>query len=179
MDSVNTVEIESNRGRPELYPVVIEPNLDKIYEWIAQGYTEKSIYDKLQIHHSTWIRYKEEYKELSDTITRARTAAGQLMLNKQFQKACGQVVTLKKQKTVAGGDIVDVFEEQYIPPDTNAAEFWGRHMMPEYKAPKAVESGNITINNFQLEDIQKKKQEILQEIRKLEMQSAVDLEPVE
>ena len=165
-------------GRPELYPAIVEPRLDDIYEWISQGTTEKSICKSLGIHHSTWIRYKERYKELSELIMRARTAAGELLLNKQFAAACGQTVTLIKQKVTKDGNILDITEDMYVPPNVNAAEFWSRHMYPDYKAPKSVDSGqNITVN-FQLPQLEQDIQSIRSRREELERLLAVDVEVI-
>lgn len=175
---VEVIEKENKVGRPELFPTVILPRFDDIYEWISEGHTEKSICKKLGIHPATWIEYKNKYNELAELIIRARSAAGELLLNKQFAAGCGQVVTLNKQKVTKDGDVVDYKEEAYIPPNTNAADFWGRHMMPEYKAPKQVESGNITINNFQLPEKVKEIEQLDKEITELEKRLAVDVEAI-
>jgi len=172
-------EKESKRGRSELYPVLVEPRLDDIYEWISQGYTEKSICKKLGIHPFTWIRYKQDNNELSELIIHARQAAGQVVLNKQFQAACGQSVTLSKQKVTKDGEVIDITEEMYIPPNVNAAEFWGRHMMPDYKPAKSVENLTLIQNNFQLPDLQQQLQQIQEKRKQLESLLAVDLEPTE
>jgi hypothetical protein len=165
------VEVERERaGRPELYPTVVLPNWDMIFEAISQGYTEKSIYEKLGINRQSWIDYKAKYTEFAEMIIRARSAAGELLLNKQFQAGCGQKVTLRKQKALKDGSVVDIEEEMYIPPNVNAADFWGRHMMPEYKAPKSVESGgNLTVN-FQLPQIQSELQKLAEQEKILQMQ---------
>lgn len=179
-DEIITIDKDAGKvGRPELYPIVVQPRLDDIYEWVSQGNTEKSICKSLGIHHSTWIRYKEEYKELSETITRARSAAGELLLNKQFAAACGQTIPLNKQKVTKDGDVVDIIEEMYIPPNVNAADFWSRHMMPGYIPPKQVESGNITINNFQLPEARQKVEQLLTEREKLRAIDITGLEVVE
>jgi hypothetical protein len=69
-------------------------------------------------------------------------------------------------------------EEQYIPPDVNAADLFLRNNDPEYKSAKADISGqNITVN-FQLADWEQKRKEILDEIKRLELQSAVDVEAI-
>lgn len=163
----------TSAGRPELYAAYVKPNLDYIEEAISQGATEKSIYQKLGICHQAWIDYKEKYVEFRECIMRGRTSAGHLMLNKQFEKACGMKVTLKKQKTVASGGVVDVEEEMYIPPDTNAADFWGRHLMPGYKSPKTDISPILIQNNFQLPQLQAEIKQLDEELKALESHEPV------
>ena len=177
-DTAVAVGKKRSVGRPELYPVLAEPRLDDIYEWVAEGNTEKSICKKLGIHHSTWIEWKDKYPELAATITRARQAAGQLLLNKQFAAGCGQKVTVRKQKALKDGSIVEVEEEEYIPPNVQAAEFWARHMMPDYVPPKQADTTKTITVNFQLEDWEQKRKQILDEIKRLELQAAVDVEAV-
>ena len=165
-------------GRPCKYESHVRPYLDDIYDWISQGITEKSIYGKLSISHQAWIKYKDKYTELAETITRARQAAGQLLLNKQFAAGCGQKVTVRKQKPLKDGTIVEFEEEQYIPPNVQAAEFWARHLMPDYVPPKQADTTKNINVNFQLEDWEQKGREILDEIKRLELQSAVDVEAI-
>src|SRR5690606_25379125 len=116
--------------------------------------------------------------ELAETITRARQAAGQLLLNKQFAAGCGQKVTVRKQKPLKDGTIVEFEEEQYIPPNVQAAEFWARHMMPDYVPPKQADTTKNINVNFQLDNWEQKRREILAEIKRLELQSAVDVEAI-
>lgn len=166
-------------GRPCKYESHVKPYLDDIYDWISQGMTEQSICKQLGIHPFTWIRYKQDNNDLSELITRARQAAGQLLLNKQFAAGCGQKVTVRKQKALKDGSIVEVEEEEYIPPNVQAAEFWARHLYPDYKAPKSGESTQNINVNFQLADWEAKRKEILAEIKRLELSQAVDVEYTE
>jgi hypothetical protein len=166
-------------GRPDLYPALVKPHLDDIYNWVAEGNTEQSICHKLGIHRDTWIRYKDNYVELTDTIIRARSAAGELLLNKQFSAACGQTVTLNKQKVTKDGDVVDITEDMYIAPNVNAAEFWSRHMYPGYIPPKGDPSGSIVINNFQLPQLEADLAQIAEKRKALEALLHTDYEVID
>ena len=177
MDEITTID-SRKVGRPCKYESHVKPYLDDIYDWISQGMTEKSIYGKLSISHQAWIEYKDKYTELAETITRARQAAGQLLLNKQFAAGCGQKVTVRRQKPLKDGTIVEFEEEQYIPPNVQAAEFWARHMMPDYVPPKQADTTKNINVNFQLADWEQQRREILAEIKRLELQSAVDGESI-
>jgi hypothetical protein len=173
------ITMDNKGGRPYLYISHVKPYFDDIYEWISQGATEKSIAKKLGIHPFTWICYKKDNSELTDLITRARSAAGELLLNKQFAAACGQTVPLNKQKVTKDGNVVDIVEEMYIPPNVNAAEFWSRHMMPGYIPPKQVDSGNITINNFQLPQLEQDLAQIAEKRKSLEALLHKDYEVID
>ena len=160
------------------YESHVKPRLEEIYEWLVNGYTDYSIADQLGICHESLIKYKDEHLELSSLYARARTERNKLVMNKMFQRATGEKVTLLKQKATKDGEIVNLVEEQYIPPDVNAADLFLRNNDPEYKSAKADISGpNITVN-FQLDDWEQKRREILAEIKRLELQSAVDVEAI-
>jgi len=160
------------------YETEVKPFLNDIFEWLKKGYTDCSICEQLGIHQNTWIRYREEHTELCELYTRARTERNRLVMNKMFQRACGEKVTLLKQKATKDGQIVDLVEEQYIPPDVNAADLYLRNNDPEYKSAKADISGQSITVNFQLDDWEAKRKQILDEIKRLELQSAVDVEAI-
>lgn len=173
-----TVRKRNKPGPKGKYESHVKPRLEEIYEWLVNGYTDYSIADNLGICHESLIKYKDEYLELSSVYARARTERNRLVMNKMFQRATGEKVRLVKQKATKDGEIVDLVEEQYIPPDVNAADLYLRNNDPEYKSAKADISGqNITVN-FQLDDWEQKRREILAEIKRLELQSAVDVEAI-
>jgi len=173
-----TIDDSRKVGRPCKYETHVRPYLDKIYQWLKEGYTDYSICEQLGISQDSWMKYKEQYPDLSELYTRARMERNRLVMNKMFQRACGEKVTLLKQKATKDGEVIDLVEEQYIPPDVNAADLYLRNNDPEYKSAKADISGqNITVN-FQLEDWEQKRREILAEIKRLELQSAVDVEAI-
>lgn len=170
----------SKPGPKGKYETHVKPYLEEIFEWLKQGYTDCSICEQLGLHQNTWIRYREENTELSELYARARTHRNALVMNKMFQKATGEKVTLLKQKATKDGEILDLTEEMYVPPDVNAADLFLRNNDPEYKSAKSVNDiGNLTINNFQIEDWQAKRQEILQEIKKLETIATSDYKVLE
>jgi hypothetical protein len=163
------------------YETHVKPRLNEIYEWLVKGNTDYSIADNLGICHESLIKYKDEYLELSSLYARARTERNKLVMNKMFLKATGEKVQLRKQKATKDGDILDLTEEQYIPPDVNAADLFLRNNDPDYKSAKSIEINNNTTNNYQLEDLEAKRKQILDEIKKAELLQAVDVEcfPVE
>jgi hypothetical protein len=103
-----------------------------------------------------------------EAITHGRRERFQLMKYQQYQKACGMTVVLNKQKVLKDGTIVNITEEQYIPPDTNAAEFVSRHDDPDYIPPKAEQSNNNAVVFFQLPQIQAEINKIRDELKSLE-----------
>ena len=89
------------------YESHVKPRLEEIYEWLVNGYTDYSIADQLGISQDSLIKYKEQYSELSELYTRARTERNKLVMNKMFQRATGEKVTLLKQKATRDGEIVN------------------------------------------------------------------------
>lgn len=175
-DTTAVTQKESDKvGRPCKYETHVEPYLDKIYQWLKDGMTDYSISDQLGIHQNTWMRYKDNYSILGDLYTRARTERNRLVMNRMFAKATGEIAQVKQQKMAKDGAIVTLTSEIYTPPDVNAADLFLRNNDPEYKSAKSVNDiGNLTINNFALDDWQAKRAEILAEIKKLETIATTD-----
>lgn len=148
MAITNIVEIEKPeidiKGRPCKYASHVEPYLDKVYQWIKDGMTDYSIAENLGIHKYTFIRYKEMFNDLSDLYTRACLERNRLVMNRMYKRACGEKAQVIKQKALKDGQIVDLKEEVYIPPDVNAADLYLRNNDPEYKSAK---SDQVIINN--------------------------------
>jgi hypothetical protein len=159
-------------GRPCKYESYVEPYLDKIYEWLKQGYTDYSIAEQLGIHESTWIRYKEKYDNLTSLYTRARTERNRLVMNKMYERATGYK---HKDLFIAQyqGQIVEKEIEKYYPPDVNAADLFLRNNDPEYKSAK---SEGITINNntFQLPQIAQQIQLLKAELDSIDAVKEID-----
>jgi hypothetical protein len=165
-------------GRPCKYESHVEPYLDKIYKWVKEGMTDYSIADSLGIHFTTYCRYKGDFNNLSKLYARALHERNRLVMNKMYQKATGEKVSLNKQKLDKFGNVVDLEEEMYIPPDVNAADLFLRNNDPDYKGAKSVESGNNITVNFQLPQLEQELLQIAEKRKLLEMQLGVDFEVV-
>jgi len=172
------VEVAVNpMGRPESYPVVIKPYLNDIEKWLSEGTPEYSICKKLGVSNQTWIEAKKKYIEFSECVLRARRSAGSLMMGKQYSAACGQLVSLNKQKVTKDGEVIDIKEEVYIPPNTNAADLWGRNMLPDYIQAKQDSASNVTVT-VQLPQVEAEVQRIASARLALEAELAtIDLLP--
>ena len=167
-------------GRPCKYESHVKPYLDKIYEWLKQGYTDYSIAGQLGICHETLIKYKDNYLDLSSLYTRARLERNRLVMNKMFQKATGEKIRLLKQKATKDGEVIDLVEEQYIPPDVNAADLFLRNNDPEYKSAKMdVSSLTLVQNNYSLDDLEAKRLEVLKELKRLESATDADFKVID
>jgi hypothetical protein len=164
-----TLSDENNVKCITKYDTQVYPRLNDILEWLKQGMNDYSIAEQLGIHRDTLTAYKVKYSELSALYAQACDARNCLVMNKMYSKATGERVTLLKQKLSKEGKVVDITEEQYIPPDVNAADLYLRNHMDNYKSAKTdLSAGNVTINNFNSDEWQTKRQQILSEIQKLE-----------
>ena len=170
----------SKPGPKGKYETHVKPYLNEIFEWLKQGYTDCSICEQLMISQDTWKKYREEHSELSELYARARTHRNALVMNKMFQRACGEKVTLLKQKATKDGQIVDLVEEQYIPPDVNAADLYLRNNDPEYRSAKMdLNSLTLVQNNYNLDDLEAKRLEILKELKRLESTTDADFKVID
>lgn len=165
---------ESEPERKTKYNTLLRPRFKDIIKWIAEGNNDYSIAEKIGVHYNTFSRWKKEYVEFGDLYTRAQDARNCLTMNSAFKRANGIKTVLKKQKVLSDGSVKDYMEEQYFPPDVNAMDLYFRNNMPDYKGSKSVESGNITINNFHLPQLEQELQQIQERRTELERQLRED-----
>lgn len=64
---------KSNAGRRDVFTTIIEPNLDKITEWSANGATEKQMCEALGISVSAFNTHKVDKPELQMALKKGRT----------------------------------------------------------------------------------------------------------
>lgn len=174
--ALNSIERLPYQQSITKYETHVLPRIKDILQWLKAGMTDYSIADKLGIDRGTLIDYKIKYSTITTLYTRAQDERNCLVMNKMYSKATGERVSLLKQKLDKFGTVVDIKEEQYIPPDVNAADLFLRNNSDTYKSAKTdVSGGNITINNYPLPELEAKRAEILSEIQKLE---AIEMKPV-
>ena len=151
------------------YDSHVKPRLNEVYEWVKNGYTDYSIADTLGISHESLIKYKAEILELSNVFTRARAERNNLVMGAMFSKATGVKAEVKKAKVLNNGEIIDYTEEQYIPPDVNAADLYLRNNSDEYKSAKA-DTGGLTLiqNNYQLPQLIEQIKQLDDKIKELD-----------
>lgn len=151
------------------YYTHVLPRLEEVYKWLCEGYTEYSIAENLGISHGRLIEYKKEHAEIIEVYTRARTERNALVMGSMFSKAKGIKETVKKVKVLNSGDIIEYEEEQYIPPDVNAADLYLRNNSDEYKSAKA-DTGGLTLiqNNYHLPELLEEKRKIEEELKRLD-----------
>jgi hypothetical protein len=161
---------ENEPERRTKYNTLLKPRFNEVVQWIAEGNNDYSIAEKIGVHYNTLSRWKKENNEFAELYSRAQDARNCLTMNSMFKRGNGIRVHLKKQKVLANGDIKDYIEEQYFPPDVNAADLYLRNNDPEYRSARSVESGGNITFNFQLPQIQAELQKLDEQEKILQMQ---------
>ena len=166
--AIKPIETNSKIVGSKYYTHVL-PRLEEVYQWLCEGMTEYSIADELGICHNSLIEYKKEYSEIIEVYTRARTERNALVMGAMFSKAKGINVPVNKAKVLNSGEIIEYTEEQYIPPDVNAADLYLRNNSDEYKSAKA-DTGGLTLiqNNIHLPQLQEQLQQIEEQLKALD-----------
>lgn len=154
------------------WELTIKDRLPQIEKWISEGMAEYSICLELGVSNAVWFDTKNKHPELQESIMRGRRQAGSLVLNAQARAASGHTVRLLKQKVARDGTVYDTYEDVYYPPNPQAAEFWGRHIMPGYVAPRSDAASAVTVN-VQLPQIQADIARLTQARQELERELAV------
>lgn len=138
--------------------------LGKIQGWAEDGLDDRQIYEQMDITSSTFYVWVNSYPEISEALARGRGRAQARVENSLFERACGGVRVLMKQKKrrvreydpVTGKCVKDeeIFvalpEEEFIPPDTPAIKFWLINRAPERWAEKVQVdgSGKLTLEEL-------------------------------
>lgn len=122
-------------GRKNVWTTIIEPNLDKIKNWLESGLSEKQICERLNIGVSTWWAWKKKKPELIKFVYEGRIRASDEIENAMFKSACG--FERKVRRAVKVKDIeyengrksreterVEYYDDiEYYKPDTTAGIF--------------------------------------------------------
>lgn len=114
----------AKRGRKSKWDIIDE-NIEQIEKWLKAGNTEKSIAETLGISYSTWNKYKEEKKQLMQTIKKSRNELLYELKDALYKKAIGFEYEDKKQyikKDEVTGNKTQYTEitTKYCPPDVAA-----------------------------------------------------------
>ena len=113
------------KGRKSYYDLYIEPKLDEIRKWRAEGHEERDIYDNLlHISKTTFYKYKAEKKELADVLKDAHAEhireETPKLYNSLERRAHGFYYT-ETRRTIVDGEVVKEEEHtKYCPPDVAA-----------------------------------------------------------
>lgn len=163
-------------GRPDKYLAVVQPDLDKVYQWLIDGYTDYSIADKFGVNKTTWCEYKARYPDLQEIYERARLEKTELVMHRMLQKSIGHTAAVKKQVLDKFGEIHTLESEIYTPPDVNAADLYLRNNSPGYIQPRQESSGSAVHVHLSIDDARKAVGELLRGREQLEELPVIEIE---
>lgn len=108
-----------------------EDGLILLEGWARDGLTDEQIAKNMKVSRSTLSKYKKEYKDILDTLKKAKEIVDYEVENALLKKALGYTETLYKQKVTKDGDVVNITENVHIAPDSTALIFWLKNRQPK------------------------------------------------
>lgn len=146
-------------GRPSKYD---EKFNEQVYKLCLLGATDKEMADFFQIDEATFHRWKHDYPQFCDSLTRGKMSADADVAKSLYQRARGyehkETITATFQGKIT--DTMDVIK--HYPPDTPAATLWLKNRQPnkwrdkvetEITGPNGgpIELANVT--NLEIDDL--------------------------
>lgn len=107
------------RGRPNKYHTHVEPHLDKIKE-MALTMTEKQIAQTLGVAYSSFMEYKKQYSELSESLKKGRQDLVIQLKSALIKKALGFEYSEKKTVKEYGTVVREEVTVKHTQPDVAA-----------------------------------------------------------
>lgn len=101
-----------------------EDKLILLEGWARDGLTEEQIANNIGIERTTLYRWKNKNCNILNALKKGKEVIDFEVENALLKKALGYTVTLNKQKVTKDGDVVDIREDVYVPPDATAQIFW-------------------------------------------------------
>lgn len=136
------------------YQEWLEPDKLILLEgWARDGLTDEQIAFNMGIGTTTLYRWKDEYREIRESLKKGKEVIDRQVENALLKKALGDTVVLKKPikvkevlyengKRLKETERIEyVVEEVLIPPDTTAQIYWLKNRKPEeWRDKREVES---------------------------------------
>lgn len=136
-------------GRPSDYDVAF---CEKAFALAADGATDMEIADALEVHVSTYYRWKAEHPEFREATRLGKESADDRVEASLYHRAVGYTHDAVRIFMPAGArePIVAPYREHY-PPDTAAASLWLRNRRPEKWRDKVEQfhSGEIAVTKIE------------------------------
>lgn len=152
-------------GRPSKYHTHVQPRLGEIEDWAVLRMTQPDMARELGVAYSSFMEYKNQFTELSDTIQRGWNRSGEFVESQFFKKIKGTKLTeTKYERQYDPGsnswEMVAVETKvKEVAPDTTALIFALKNHLPERYADKSetVLSGSVdtAVKHMTDEEIQK------------------------
>ena len=122
-------------GRKNRYESHVQPNLEKIADWI-QVLNEDQIARRLGISQRSFEKYKTEHEELREALKHGKEALAEELKVTLKKKAKGFYYkeTKKIIRDTGEGKVVTIEEyERYAQPDTGAAHLLLKNLDPDWR----------------------------------------------
>lgn len=74
-------------GRPDKYESHVKPKLHIITAWARNGLTDKQIAENLNVAYSSFMKYKKDFPELSESLRVSKEVADLAVENALYKKA--------------------------------------------------------------------------------------------
>lgn len=132
-------------------------NLRRLFVWAQSGYPDSELANLMNIHRATFYKWREKYSAISDTITRGRAHACDVVENELFERAKSKTVQLTEEvkvrqveyDPVSGRkireieDVAPLVKEVYVPADVRAQIYFLNNRRPEdWGEKRTVELGD-------------------------------------
>ena len=146
------------------YETHVRPYLEAVKAWCRKGATEESISKKLGVAYSTFRRYKEEHKELTEALMTSKALADSEIENALFRKAKGYNAEIKKTfkckeeyyddkgRKCTREVLRTSTDEVHVAADTQAISFYLKNRVPDDWKDKQSIEGSMEFSH-KLEDL--------------------------
>lgn len=127
------------------YETNIEPRLEEIRNWAAEGGTMKEIASNLGVSYSGFRKYAKEHPELMGALVENRPAADRLAIGSFYKRVTGYEQKETVRERIDGKLVVTREVTRQIAPDVEAGKFWLSNRMPEQWKNRQTTDGNLEI----------------------------------
>ncbi len=117
-------------GRNNKYPTHVQPRLQEIEWWCREGLIEKEICIRLDVGHTAFAIYKQEYPELKESLKKGKEIADYTVEDSLYKRATGYEYKEVHIETILDKNGNPTVLRQartitkYTPPGTTACIFW-------------------------------------------------------
>lgn len=133
-------KVKQIMARPSKYHSTVQPKLDLVKGWAADGLSDEQIAHNLGIATSTLYEYKKQFPEFVEAIKKGKDISDYEVQNALFNTAKG--FSYYEETTNAIGEVVRI--EKYAKPNTTAQIFWLKNRCPDKWRDKTEVKQDVT-----------------------------------
>lgn len=123
--------------------------LTKLQGWARDGLTDEQIADNMGIGTTTLYRWKDEYKDIRESLKRGKEVVDRHVENALLKRAMGYEY---EEETYEKGMLAKVVKKQ-VAPDTTAQIFWLKNRKPNEWRDKREQSVTMNLHNLNDDEI--------------------------